>query len=97
MPSLGDHLNVYDTVVATLRRKGYQVWYDARADLYYAELNGWDFASKTPVGLVGLVALFEDRRPSEYREYWWKAPEVGLIESLPPEPERDYVPVYCRK
>lgn len=97
MPTLSDHINVYDTAIDTLTRSGYQVWYDESSDLYYAEINGWDFASATPVGLLGLVSIYERLQPAAYREYWWKSPNVGLLDSLPRRPLRPYSPVFARK
>jgi len=96
MPTLSDHINVYDTALDILQSKGYQLWYDEKADLYYAELNGWDFASSTPVGLLGLVSIYESQRPAEYREYWWKSPAVGLLDALARRPPRPYTPVFAR-
>jgi hypothetical protein len=96
MAALAEHLNVFDTAVDILTKKGFQVWYDKPADLYYAERDGWDFASPTPVGLLGVVAIFEHVKPTTYAEYWWKSPKVGLRRNLPATPPSQYVPVYKR-
>ena len=93
MAALGDHLNVIDTALDLLDRKGFQVWYDKPTDHYWAERDGWDFAARTATALLGLVAIFEAAQPDAYREYWWKSPRVRLREALPDKP-RPYTPVY---
>lgn len=72
MPTLGEYVNTYNSALETLRRKGFQLWYDQESDMFCAERCGWDFMADTPIALLGLVALFEDRAPSRYEEYWWR-------------------------
>lgn len=94
MPTLSQYTNVHDTAVALLQRKGYQVWRDDGARLYCAERDGWDFAADDPVGLLGVVTIFEARRPTTYAEYWWRDDAARGAESrLPPRPERPYASV----
>lgn len=93
MPALGEYSNVYDTAVTLLRQKGFQVWSDDSTELYFAERDGWDFASESPVGLLGLVAIFEAVQPAKYREYWWRLDASGEAQSLPKTPVRPYKPV----
>jgi hypothetical protein len=96
MPTLSQYTNVHDTAVDLLHRKGYQVWRDEGAQLYYAERDGWDFAVDDPVGLLGVVAIYEARQPSAYVEYWWRDDSVsGAERRLPTRPERDFMPVYA--
>jgi hypothetical protein len=94
MPALSEYSNVYDTAVTLLQRKGFQVWCDRAAKLYYAERDGWDFASDTPVGLLGLVSIFEAANPTTYREYWWRLDQSAAAGTLPDEPTRPYEPVH---
>ena len=98
MPALSQYSNVHDTAVALLRQKGYQVWTSAAGDTWYAERDGWDFAAFDPVGLLGVVAIFEAVAPADYREYWWRdEAAAGAASSLPTQPTRPYVPVYRRR
>lgn len=49
----------------------------------------------SPISLLGLVAIYEHKKPQTYAEYWWRTtPECGAT-SLPTAPP-DYVPVWRR-
>jgi hypothetical protein len=96
MPVLGDHSNVYNTVFLILQRKGYRAWYDEGTSSYGCERDGWDFLADSPTALLGLVAIFEFKRPAEYREYWWREDGARLYESLPKTPP-EYTPVWQRR
>lgn len=95
MAALADHSNVIDTALDLLERKGFQVWHDKEQDKYWAERDGWDFVSRSPTGLLGVIAIFEATQPEAWREYWWKSPRVGLYEALPDRP-RPYTPIFTR-
>jgi hypothetical protein len=96
MPTLSQYTNVYNTAVALLRKKGFQVWRD-EGQRYWAERDGWDFLADDPVGLLGLVAIFEARCPPEWTEYWWRDAEASYAHrNLPAAPARPYEPVYVR-
>lgn len=97
MPALSEYSNVYNTALAVLQRKGYQVWYDKSLGAYLAERNGWDFQSETPCGLLGLVAIFDEKRPTEFSEYWWKEDVPDVYQNLPECPPKEYVPVWKRR
>ena len=90
MPALSEYTNVYGSALAHLRDKGYQVWYVAKTRLFWAEKDGWDFASESPCGLLGLVAIFELRAPRNYSEYWWRASDEIDLRSLPSSPPHAY-------
>jgi len=95
MATLADHANVSDTALIILQKKGYQLWQNSESNTYYAEKDGWDFASNSLVGLLGVVAIFEFTRPPVWREYWWKEPSDScLFLRLPEAPPRPYEPVY---
>lgn len=66
MPALSEHVNVYTTAIAVLEHKGFSVWYDRKQDAYCAQRDGWDFWAENPVSLLGLAAIFEYKKPSEY-------------------------------
>ncbi len=93
MPALSDYTNVFDTALHLLSEKGYQLWFDEEAMLYFAEKEGWDFAASSPVGLLGVVAIFEAKKPTTYREYWWRD-DVKMDGKLPTAPKQNYTPVY---
>lgn len=94
MPTLSEYANVYESAIEVLRKKGFQVWHDRNADMYGAERDGWDFLADTPIGLLGLVAIYEAVQPESYAEYWWKA--AGTAGALPEAPE-PYVSVLTRR
>jgi len=89
MAALSEHSNVYNTALIVLTQKGYQLWYDEGTDDYCAEKDGWDFRSPTPCGLLGLVAIFEYKRPDALTEYWWResGPDLYGRGKLPPVPK----------
>ena len=93
MPALSEYSNVYDTAVTILRKKGYQLWYDCHAELFCAELDGWDFQSDSPCGLLGLIAIYEFQSPGEYSEDWWKEASPDEYRKLPSSPKA-YAPVW---
>jgi hypothetical protein len=70
MPALSEHSNVYNTALPNLREKGFRVWYDEKTELYGAERNGWDFMSPSPLGLLGLIAIYEHTEPGSSSQYW---------------------------
>jgi hypothetical protein len=96
MASLSEYSNVYNTALLVLQKKGFQVWYDEQSNLYGAEKEGWDFLSESPCGLLGLVAIFEMKRPETYQEDWWREDGPDLY-SNPPHAPREYLPVWGKK
>ncbi len=93
MPTLSEYSNVYDTALKLLQKKGYRFWYDEDLDLYYAEKNGWDFASETPCGLLGIVSIYEDKNPQDYVEYWWKDSGENIYKSIS-KTAPEYTPIW---
>ena len=65
MPTLSEYTNVYNSALQLLRKKGFQVWIDKPLQLFCAERDGWDFMAESPVGLLGLVAMYECLEPAE--------------------------------
>ena len=82
MPSLSEYRNVDNTAFNVLKAKGFTIWYDEESALYCAEKDGWDFMADTPCALLGLVAIYEWKKPEVYSEYWWKDPGSDATESL---------------
>jgi len=97
MATLADHTNVFNTALLVLQQKGYQLWHDAESHIYYAEKDGWDFASSSPVGLLGVVAIYDFLQPQAWKEYWWRLSDETLYRRLPGSPPQPYEPVYIRK
>ncbi len=95
MPALSEYTNVYGTALAILEDKGFQFWYVEAQQLYWAEKDGWEFASESPCGLLGLVAIFEARHPDAYGEYWWRdrSREVDIVTGVPRQPRRPYTSI----
>jgi hypothetical protein len=93
MPSLSEYVNVYNTALIILQKNGYQVWYDTKSKLYFAEKGGWDFAADSPCGLLGVVSIYEFQKPATYREYWWKEDGAHIYGHLPKQP-RAHKPVW---
>ncbi|MEO1087336.1 MAG: hypothetical protein AAFY88_24125 [Acidobacteriota bacterium] len=96
MPALSEYANVHNTAAVILKKKGYQVWFDERLELYCGEKDGWDFMAESPCSLLGLVAIFEAQQPKDYEEYWWRIEEPQVLNDLPSEPE-PFEPVWKRR
>ncbi|HVG17607.1 MAG TPA: hypothetical protein VNI02_01035 [Blastocatellia bacterium] len=73
---------VSNVAAITLREKGYRVWWEASerpsADDWWAEKDGREFVASSPLGLLGLVALWE-RRGDEWQEKPGEADLVGQL------------------
>jgi hypothetical protein len=53
--------------------------------------------SDSPAGLLGMVAIYEHRSPTEYREYWWREDDsIELYRNIPRE-KHEFTPVWQRK
>ena len=57
--------DVGNVSIVILRGKGYRVWWEASerpsADDWWAEKEGREFVARSPLALLGLVALWEGR------------------------------------
>jgi hypothetical protein len=93
MAALSEYTNVYNTALLVLRAKGYQLWYDKETEDFCAESGGWDFRAPTPCGLLGLVAIFELKKPTQFVDYWWREEGPEVVRDLPHQPEQAYWPV----
>jgi hypothetical protein len=94
MPALSEYTNVYNSALAVLRRKGYQLWYDSETECFCCEKDGWDFMADSPCGLLGLVAMFEAKCPDRYVESWWREENSEDFRNLPAAPLRPYTAVW---
>jgi hypothetical protein len=96
MPALSEYSNVYNTALLILQRKGFRFWYDSEAELFCAERDGWDFMAPSPVGLLGLIAIYEFKQPDSYREYWWREEGGDLYRDCPTE-RPEYKPIWSKQ
>ena len=77
--------DVSNVAIITLGERGYRVWWEASerpsADDWWAEKEGREFVAKSPLGLLGLVTLWESRG-----DEWQKRPgEPDLVGRLKAE------------
>ena len=94
MPALSEHSNVYNTCLLILKQKGWRCWYDESLDVFGAEKDGWDLLGDTPAGLLGLVAIHEHHKPTEFREYWWREDgSIALYRNIPRK-KHEFTPVW---
>ena len=93
MPALSEYTNVYGTAISLLEELGYQVWHDEKNEVYCAEKDGWDFWADSPVGLLGLVKIYEMMAPVSSSEYWWQVDSPADFFGLPKRPT-PYQPVW---
>jgi hypothetical protein len=95
MPALSYYTNVHNTALVILQQKGFRVWTCREPDCVCAEKDGWDLWADDPVQLLGLAAIHDFHRPSDFREYWWRLNDPWLLDDLPSQPP-DYTPVWKR-
>jgi hypothetical protein len=75
------HVNVYNTCLNILRRRGFRLWVDVSEDeedcfrcrdIWQAESEDASFTAHTPVELLGLAAIYDYVKPGLNPEsYWW--------------------------
>jgi hypothetical protein len=85
MPDIGSHLNVFNTALVVLERKGWALRYDKAQGWWFAKKDGWEFLADDPMQLLGLVAIYEHHAPKKKEEYWWKIDEPNLLSKFDPE------------
>ena len=85
MPDLSAYLNVYNTALVILERKGWTVRHDSEHEWWFAVKEGWEFLADDPIQLLGLVGVFEYHAPKQKAEYWWKIDEPDLFSRFLPE------------
>lgn len=96
MAALSEYTNVHDTALKLILKKGFRVWHDKEQELYCAEKIGWDFKAETPCSLLGLIAIYEQKQPIEFEEYWWKEDGEDIFMSLTTNKPK-YEPVWSKK
>ncbi len=82
MASLGSHINVWESCLQLLHRRGWKLRLlvgqgDDRVE-FEATLGDIDLLADNPIELLGLAAIHDELRPVEHRPYWWVIdPEPG--------------------
>ena len=84
MPDLSAYLNVYNTALVVLQRKGFSVRFDAKNERWFASKNGRELLADDPMQLLGLAAIYEYHAPKRKEEYWWKIDDPDLFSQLDP-------------
>ena len=89
---LSEFHDVGNVAIITLRRKGYRVWWEASerpsADDWWARKERRSFVARSPLALLGLVALWEARG-----DEWQKKPdEPDLLQQLKREALAGFTP-----
>ncbi len=84
MPDLSSHLNVYNTALVILERKGWSLSFDKPRDVWFAKRDGWELLADDPMQLLGLVRIYEHHSPNTKQEYWWKLDEPNVLAKLDP-------------
>lgn len=92
MPSLSQYINVYNTALNILDKKGFRIWYDKKNEMVCAEKDGWDFMAESACALLGLVAIYEYKKPCSYKENWWRLEDKSLFPDTTTE-KPFYIPV----
>jgi hypothetical protein len=85
MPDLSAYLNVYNTALVIIERKGWTLRYDASREWWFAQKDDWELLADDPMQLLGLVAIHEHHAPEEKSEYWWRIDEPNLLTQYDPE------------
>lgn len=88
MADIGAHLNVYNTALVILERKGWSLRHDDAQEWCFANKGEWELLADDPMQLLGLVAIHEHHAPTEKKEYWWKIDEPNLLAKFIPELDR---------
>lgn len=84
MADLSAYLNVYNTALVILERKGFSIRFDEKKEWWYAKKGDWEFLADDPMQLLGLVAIYEYQSPQTKEEYWWKIDEPDLLAQFDP-------------
>lgn len=89
--ALGSHINVHNTCLNILKKRGYKLWIDSDApdaDLldcfWFAEKNGYIFMAGNPIELMGLAGIYEFKNEPlvEEKPYWWLVNEENVYDRI---------------
>jgi hypothetical protein len=85
MADLSAYLNVYNTALVVIERKGWSLRFEKSPERWFAKKGDWELLADDPMQLLGLVAIHEHHSPKAKAEYWWKIDEPDIISRLDPE------------
>lgn len=77
---LGATGNVINTCLLIIKEKGYSLSVEGELDtegglaseLWIAEKDGFKFMADNGIELLGLIAIYDFKKPKEDTPYWWK-------------------------
>jgi hypothetical protein len=74
--ALTDHVNVWNTALQILRRRGHALRVqladdDDQDDTWWAEEGDFKLSARDPIALLGLVAIRDEVQPTADTPYWW--------------------------
>lgn len=81
-----DELKMSDIALGILVKRKYQVWFDDETDLFYAKKDSWEFVADSPLSLLGLVTVYEIKKPETDKDYWWN--DTGKLMPVPSFPKK---------
>lgn len=84
MPDLSAYLNVYNTALVALERKGWALRFDPEQDRWFGLNDGWELLAEESIQLLGSVGIFEHHGPNQKSEYWWKIDKPHLLSHFCP-------------
>ena len=85
MNQLSSYPNVYNTCLVLLRQHGFQLTYVKEQDVWLCEKDGFQFRADNPIELLGLTTIYQNVKPKENVEYWWRISEPDVFSELDPE------------
>jgi hypothetical protein len=86
VPRLSSYLNVYNTGLVLLQRRGFALGYNKTDDTWTATKNGFELLAENPIELLGLASFLEEMNPADHAdEYWWKIDKPDLLTVLDAE------------
>ena len=84
MPDLSAYLNVYNTALVVIERKGWSLRFEQNGEHWHATKDGWELMADDPMQLLGLISIHEHHAPTKKAEYWWKIDQPDLLSKLDP-------------
>jgi hypothetical protein len=84
---LSSYINVYNTCLLILRRKGYALNFEKSdtTETWKAEKGSFEFTGDNPIELLGLIGIYGELDPVNDSEYWWRIEGPDLMAELCPD------------
>lgn len=89
---LTSHANVENTCLLILRSRGFKLRLEDNENgawgyLWIAEKDGFRLYAWNPIELLGLLAIFDHKKPKEDTPYWWVVKGADVRKELIAEAE----------